>query len=153
MNLDNLVRHAVSLAEPDLLASGVTVTTGFRADQTIVQADPIQLQQVVLNLIKNAIDATSNMARDDRQMSLSTAIKDGSTVVLSVCDTGAGIAGEDHDRIFDAFFTKKTAGMGLGLAISRAIVDAHGGTLRLVKSDPKGSEFEIELPMASLDRA
>ena len=91
--------------------------------------------------------------RDNRQLRLSTAIKDGSTVVLSVCDTGAGIAEEDHDRVFDAFFTKKTAGMGLGLAISRAIVEGHGGTLRLVKSDPNGSEFEIELPMASLDRA
>ena len=72
---------------------------------------------------------------------------------MSVCDTGAGIAEDDHDRIFDAFFTKKTAGMGLGLAISRAIVDGHGGTLRLAKSDPKGSEFEIELPRALLDRA
>ena len=153
VNLDNLVRHAVSLPEPDLLVSGVTVSTDFRADQTIVQADPIQLQQVVLNLIKNSIDAMIDKGRDNRQLRLSTAIKDGSTVVLSVCDTGAGIAEEDHDRVFDAFFTKKTAGMGLGLAISRAIVEGHGGTLRIVKSDPNGSEFEIELPMASLDRA
>jgi len=94
-----------------------------------------------------------NTARDNRQLSLSIGFKGGSTVMLSVCDTGAGIAEEDHDRIFDAFFSKKTAGMGLGLAISRAIVDAHGGSLHLVKSDPKGSEFEIELPRASLDRA
>jgi len=153
VNLNNLVRHTVSLSEPDLLASGVTVSTDFRADQTVVRADPIQLQQVVLNLIRNAIDAMGNTARDDRQLSISTAIKDGSTVVMSVRDTGTGIAEEDHDRIFDAFFSKKTAGMGLGLAISRAIVDAHGGSLHLVKSDPKGSEFEIELPLASLDRA
>ncbi len=153
VNLNNLVRHTVSLSEPDLLASGVTVSTDFRADQTVVRADPIQLQQVVLNLIRNAIDAMGNTARVDRQLSLSTAIKDGSTVVMSVRDTGTGIAEEDHDRIFDAFFSAKTAGMGLGLAISRAIVDAHGGTLHLVKSDPKGSEFEIELPLASLGRA
>jgi signal transduction histidine kinase len=153
VNVDNLVRHAVALSEPDLLASGVTISTDFRADQAVVQADPIQLQQVVLNLIRNAIDALSTTARDNRQLSLSTEIKDGSTVVLSVCDTGAGIAEEDQDRIFDAFFTKKATGMGLGLAISRAIVDGHGGRLRLSKSDPKGSEFEIELPRASLDRA
>lgn len=153
VNLDNLVRHTVSLSEPDLLASGVSVSTDFRADQTVVRADPIQLQQVVLNLIRNAIDAMRNTTRNDRQLSLSTAIKDGSTVAMSVRDTGTGIAEEDHDRIFDAFFSKKTAGMGLGLAISRAIVDAHGGTLHLVRSDPKGSEFEIELPLASLDRA
>jgi len=153
VNVDNLVRHAVALSEPDLLASGVTISTDFRADQAVVQADPIQLQQVVLNLIRNAIDALSTTARDNRQLSLSTEIKDGSTVVLSVCDTGAGIAEEDQDRIFDAFFTKKTTGMGLGLAICRAIVDGHGGRLRLSKSDPKGSEFEIELPRASLDRA
>jgi len=153
VRLDNLVRHAVALSEPDLLASGVTISTDFRAEQAVVQADPIQLQQVILNLIRNAIDAMGNTARDNRQLSLSTGIKGRSTVLLSVCDTGAGIAEDDHDRIFDAFFTKKTAGMGLGLAISRAIVDGHGGTLRLAKSDPKGSEFEIELPRALLDRA
>jgi signal transduction histidine kinase len=153
VNLDNLVRHAVALSEPDLLASAVTVSTDFRTYQAVVLADPIQLQQVVLNLIKNSIDAMINKGRENRQLSLSTAIKDVSTIVLSVCDTGAGVAEEDHDRIFGAFFTKKTTGMGLGLAISRAIVDAHGGMLHLVKSDPNGSEFEIELPMASLDRA
>jgi signal transduction histidine kinase len=145
VNLENLVRHAVALSEPDLLASGIAVSTDFRADQATVQGDPTQLQQVVLNLIRNAVDAMGTTARDDRQLSFSTETKDGSTVVLSVCDTGAGIREEDQDRIFDAFFTKKTTGMGLGLAISRAIVDGHEGTLRLAKSDPNGSEFEIEL--------
>lgn len=153
VHLEELAQHAVTLSEPDLLASGIAVSTNFRADQTVVQADPIQLQQVFLNLIRNAIDAMGNTARDNRQLSLSTEIKGGSAVVLSVCDTGAGITEEDHDRIFDAFFTKKMAGMGLGLAISRAIVEGHGGTLRLVKSDPKGSAFEIELPRASHNRA
>jgi len=86
-------------------------------------------------------------------LSLSIGFKGGSTVMLSVCDTGAGIAEEDHDRIFDAFFTKKTAGMGLGLAISRAIMEGHGGKLHLAKSNPKGSEFVIEFPRPSLDRA
>lgn len=153
VNLEHLTRQAISLLEPDLLGSGVVVTTDFLAGQTIVHADPIQLQQAVLNLIRNAIDAMGNTARDNRQLSLSTKRRDRSTVVLSVRDTGTGVAKDDRDRIFDAFFTKTSVGMGLGLAISRAIVEAHGGTLRLVKSDTNGSEFEIQLPRASIDRA
>ncbi|WP_439374820.1 MASE4 domain-containing protein [Bradyrhizobium sp. DASA03120] len=146
VHLEALIRHAVTLSEHDLLASGTAVSTDFRGGRTIVRADPIQLQQVVLNLIRNSIDAMANTAPDNRQVTISMEADNGSTVVLSVSDSGTGIAKEDQDRIFDAFFTEKAAGMGLGLAISRAIVEGHGGTLRLVKSDPKGSVFEIELP-------
>jgi signal transduction histidine kinase len=79
-------------------------------------------------------------------LSLSTELKDRATVVLTVQDSGAGIAEEDLDRVFDAFFTRKTAGMGLGLAISRTIVEGHGGALRLAASGPQGSVFEVTLP-------
>jgi signal transduction histidine kinase len=89
VHLEDLARHALSLSEPDLLTTGTEVSTDFRAGQTVVQADPIQLQQVVLNLIRNAIDAMGNTARDDRQLSLSTGIKDGSTVVLSVSNSAS----------------------------------------------------------------
>lgn len=82
---------------------------------------------------------------NNRHLSLSIGTR-GSAVVLSVCDTGAGIPEADHNRISDAFLTKKAEGMGLGLAISRAIVEGHGGKLRLVRSDSNGSEFEVELP-------
>lgn len=146
VHVEDLTQHAITLAEPDLLASGIAVSTDFHGARTLVEADPIQLQQVLLNLIKNAIDAMSGATRDNRQLSFSTRIKEGATFVLSVLDTGSGIAEEDQERVFETFFTKKAAGMGLGLAISRAIVEGHGGTLRLVRSDPEGSEFEIQLP-------
>lgn len=153
VQLEDLVRHAVALSEADVLASGVAVSTDFRAGREMVRASPTQLQQVVLNLIRNAIDAMADTAPQARRLSLSTRIDDGSTLVLSVSDTGAGIATEDRDRIFDAFFTRKAAGMGLGLAISRAIVEGHEGTLRLVRSGPEGTELEIELPRVAVDGA
>lgn len=149
-SLELLARQALSLSEPDLLASQVVVSTDFRAGEARVQADPVQLQQVVLNLIRNAIDAMTGRSADDRYLSLSTELRNGTTAVLTVRDSGAGIAEEDHDRVFDAFFTRKTAGMGLGLAISRTIVEGHGGALRLAASGAQGSVFEVALPVSGV---
>jgi signal transduction histidine kinase len=105
------------------------------------------LQQVILNLIRNAIDAMSSVAPDRRRLRLTTEIRAGSTAVLSVQDNGVGIAAEDQHRIFDAFFTTKSSGMGLGLALSRTIVESHGGTVRLIRSGAEGSCFEVALPI------
>jgi signal transduction histidine kinase len=142
------VRQALSLAAPELLAHKVAVTTEFD-DHAQVNADTVQLQQVILNLIRNAIDAMRTVIPDDRRLRLATEIREGSMVVLSVHDGGAGIAPEDRDRIFDAFFSTKNSGMGLGLALSRTIVESHGGALLLARSGPEGSTFEIALPVSS----
>jgi signal transduction histidine kinase len=147
--LEDLARQALRLAEPELQANQVSVTTEFLDNRAHVYADATQLQQLILNLIRNAIDAMSSVAPELRQLGLATKIRKGSTVLLSVQDTGAGIPVVDHDRIFDAFFTTKPSGMGLGLAISRTIVENHGGSLRLAKSGPNGSIFEIALPMSA----
>jgi signal transduction histidine kinase len=144
----NLARQALSLSEPDLRANLVSVETEFRDDQVHVQADTVQMQQVILNLIRNAIEAINSLAPEERRVKLTTLVE-GSFVFLTVQDAGAGIPAEDRDRIFDAFFTTKNSGMGLGLAISRTIVEGHGGTLRLAGSGPKGSILEISLPIKS----
>jgi signal transduction histidine kinase len=115
------VRHALSLAEPELVANQVSLSTEFLDDHTKVLADTVQLQQVVLNLIRNAIDAMSLIAPDKRRLRLATQIREGSTAVLSIHDEGGGVSAADHNRIFDAFFTTKSSGMGLGLAISRTL--------------------------------
>jgi signal transduction histidine kinase len=149
VEMADCARRALNLAEPELLANQVSVTTELLAGHAQVHADTVLLQQVILNLIRNAIDAMSSVAPGDRRLRLATDLK-GSTVVLSIHDTGTGIPAGDHNRVFEAFFTSKNSGMGLGLAISRTIVESHGGALRLAGSGPEGSTFEFALPISSV---
>src|SRR6185312_11730745 len=106
-----------------------------------------QMQQVVLNLVKNAIEAMSQNAPEARLLRLSVRLEANSALLLSVQDSGTGIPLQDRDRIFDPFFTTKPAGTGLGLAICRTVVENHGGKLRLAESDSRGSTFEIVMPI------
>jgi signal transduction histidine kinase len=107
----------------------------------------MELQQVLLNLVRNAIDAMSSLPSEARRLELKTSFDGQSTVLVSVQDSGPGISAADRDRIFDAFFTTKPDGMGLGLAISSTLVANYGGKLRLVKSDFDGTIFELAIPV------
>ena len=147
--VEDLVRQALSLAEPDLLGRDVSVTTQFQEAVPHVYVDPAQLQQVLLNLIRNAIDAMDLIAPEQRHLRFATKLGDRSNVLISIRDTGAGIPEEAQHRVFDSFFTTKPSGMGLGLAISRTIVESHDGSLQLVESGPHGSTFEISLLIGS----
>jgi signal transduction histidine kinase len=149
--LADCVRKALALSQPELSAHQVSVTTSFQDNHAQVGADTVQLQQAILNLITNAIDAMSSIAPDDRELRMTTEVRGGSAVLI-VEDAGAGIPATDHDRIFDAFFTTKRSGTGLGLALGRTIVESHGGELRLAgSSGAKGSTFEIVLPISSAE--
>jgi C4-dicarboxylate-specific signal transduction histidine kinase len=106
----------------------------------------MQLQQVLVNLIKNAIDAMSSLSPEARRLRLTTDFDGHSTVLLAVQDFGPGIPAEDQERIFDPFFTTKSGGTGLGLAICCTLIANFGGRLRLAKSDSDGSIFEIAIP-------
>lgn len=109
----------------------------------------MQIQQVVLNLLRNSIDALSEKKGHARILQVAIQTDATSSVRLSVEDTGRGISAADQERIFDAFFTTKPNGMGLGLAICRTIIERHAGKLDLLKSSPRGSIFEISLPLAA----
>jgi signal transduction histidine kinase len=146
-SMEDVARQVLRLVEHDLQVNEVSVVTKFRDDLPPLHADTTQLQQVILNLVKNAIDAMSSVAPDGRSLHLATGLEGNSIVLLSVKDSGGGIPSEDQDRIFEPFFTTKAAGMGLGLAICRTIVEDHGGKLRLAKSDSRGSIFEFTLPV------
>jgi signal transduction histidine kinase len=148
-SVEQIVRHALTLAEPELQAGQVIAATELLDSGTQVSVDVAQLQQVILNLIRNAIEAMSSSATGTRRLKLKTEIGERSSILISVHDSGAGIPTDHHERIFDAFFTTKVSGMGLGLAISRAIVENHGGALRLLRSGPDGSIFEVALPTGS----
>jgi len=138
---------ALRLLKHDLQINGVSVTAEFQGNLPEVQIDGVELQQVLLNLVRNAIDAMSSSPPEARRLRLNTSFDGQSTVLMSVQDSGPGISAVDRERIFDPFFTTKPGGMGLGLAISSTLVANHGGKLRLVKSDSDGSIFELALPV------
>jgi signal transduction histidine kinase len=145
--VEDVVRLVLRLLQHDLQISEVSVATQFQGDLPEVHIDGTQLQQVLLNFIKNAIDAMNAVAPEARRLLMTTSCDGHSSVSLSVQDSGPGIPVEDQDRLFDQFFTTKSDGMGLGLAICLTVVERHGGKLQLVKSDSDGSIFEIEIPV------
>ena len=151
IHLDDVAREVLGLLQHDLESSQVTVATEHLVNLPPVRADRIQLQQIVLNLVKNAIEAMSSVPAGSRQVRLVTRLNGNSTVLLSVQDSGHGITAEHQGRIFDPFFTTKPTGMGLGLAICRTVAQDHGGNLRLVETSCHGSIFEIELPIGPTD--
>jgi signal transduction histidine kinase len=145
--VEDVARLALRLLQHNLQINEVSVATEFEDNLPAVHIDDTQLQQVLLNLVKNAIDAMESTAPEARRLRLTTSVGGHSTVLLSVQDSGPGIPVEDRQRIFDPFFTTKSGGMGLGLAICSTVVERHGGKLRLVKSDSDGSIFELAIPV------
>jgi C4-dicarboxylate-specific signal transduction histidine kinase len=134
------------MVENDLRTHGVSVSTEFQEDVPEVVGDPTQLQQVLLNLVKNAIDAISIGPATINAIRLITTYDGKSVVSIYVQDTGPGVTFDNEHQIFSPFFTTKSSGMGLGLSISRRIIEDHGGDLRLTETSSKGCTFEITLP-------
>jgi signal transduction histidine kinase len=148
VQLNDVSRLVMQLSRHDLLSGGVTATTDYQEELPLINADPTQLQQVILNLVKNAIDAMHDRPLGERRLRLATGSDGNSDVSFYIRDSGPGVPIEDCERIFDPFFTTKATGMGLGLSICKTIIEEHGGTLRLTKNGPRGSTFEIALPIA-----
>jgi signal transduction histidine kinase len=153
IHLDDVARQALGWMQQDLLLSEVAVAIEFQSDLPKIYADRTLLQQVVLNLVRNAIDAMNSTPRRARCLRLETRLNGHSSVLLSVHDTGPGITADDSKRVFEPFFTTKPTGMGLGLSICQTIVQEHGGNLRLAKTDADGCIFEMTLPIAATNDA
>jgi signal transduction histidine kinase len=149
IHINDISRQVLSLLEHDLHVHGVAVTTQYQDDLPQIRADRTLLQQALLNLVKNAIDAMALVGPRTRRLGLMTRLDGNSSVVISVEDSGCGVAAEHQDRLFEPFFTSKPTGTGLGLSICRTIVEDHDGELRLTKTDSRGSTFEIALPFDS----
>jgi signal transduction histidine kinase len=120
--------------------------TDFADDLQEVTASRVQLQQVIFNLITNAIEAMSSVSGRDRCLAIVTRCEQQTSIVILIEDAGSGIDPVHLDHIFDPFFTTKSNGMGLGLAISRSIVEAHGGRLWAAPRSPYGTAFYIQVP-------
>jgi len=149
VEINRLAREVLRMVEHDLHVHGVSISTEFEESVPLVRADPIQLQQVILNLVRNAIDAIAISPTNTKAIRLMTTYDGKSVVSIYVQDTGPGIVTENETQIFDPFFTTKTSGMGLGLSISRRIIEDHGGDLRLTETSSKGCTFKITLPTSS----
>jgi C4-dicarboxylate-specific signal transduction histidine kinase len=148
LSLGSLLKDCVCLLRSRLTADQVQVKTAIAADLPDVLGDSIQLQQVVLNLLLNACDALADAAPEDRRIVVAAQReKNGHFVHVSVSDRGPGIDADGLERVFDAFFTTKPNGLGLGLAICRQIVAAHGGRLWATLNEGRGTVFHLTLPV------
>jgi len=147
LDVNKVIREVLVLAHSELITAGVAVHTKLAADVPTVLGDRVQLQQVLLNLIMNAIDAMI-VIRDRPRKLLITSAKDAEEVLVQVQDSGQGLDPEHVHRIFDSFFTTKAEGTGMGLSISRSIMEAHGGRLRAMPGFPHGAVFQMGLPKA-----
>ena len=146
LRLNGLIHETIAIARGDLKSANITVQTALAAQLPAIDGHKGQLQQVVLNIVTNAIDAMRSVADRERVLKVKSALSPPDHVELSIEDTGTGIHPDDMERIFDTFFTTKSTGMGMGLAICRSIVEAHGGTLSVYAREPHGSVFRIVLP-------
>ena len=117
-------------------------------DETIakVNADPIQLQQVLLNLITNGLDAMEGMKTEKKVLTISTSAKNSTSLLISIADVGAGISNDKLEEVFEPFHTSKSDGIGLGLAISKSIIESHGGKIWAENNASTGARFVVLLP-------
>ena len=145
LDLNELVREALSLAHGDLATRGVEAELQLASELPAVEGDPIQLQQVMLNLIMNASEAMAGARGEQRRLKLRTITAAGS-VHISVIDNGPGFPAEVYEKLFEPFYTTKPQGLGLGLSISRSIIAAHGGKLWGVSKPGRGASFHLSLP-------
>jgi PAS domain S-box-containing protein len=148
VSLNEIIREDLALVEAELQSHHIAVRTTLNDALPQVLCDRVQLQQVILNLINNAIEAMNAVSDGSRILQLKTELEDGGNVRITVHDSGPGIDAENAERIFDRFFTTKSQGMGMGLSICRFIVEAHGGHLWVEAGFQRGSVFSISLPVA-----
>jgi PAS domain S-box-containing protein len=147
LDINDAIRAVMALAEREVRRSGITLQTDLAEHVPPVVADRVQLQQVILNLVMNGIDAMSPVADRPRQLLLRSRRHDSDHILVAVQDSGIGIERRNLDKIFDTFYTTKPQGMGMGLAISRSIVENHGGKLWARPNDGPGMTFEFALPV------
>ena len=149
VEINSLVREVLRMVENDVRVQGIAIASELQEDLPRIAGDQIQLQQVILNLVKNAIDALVLPGPEKaKNIRVVTSRGPNSGVSLLVQDTGPGITPEREANIFDPFFTTKSSGMGLGLSISRRIIEDHSGSLRLIETNSNGCTFEITLPVS-----
>jgi signal transduction histidine kinase len=149
LDVNETIHEVIALAHSEVQRNGVALETQLSEDVPVILADRIQLQQVVLNLMMNAIEAMSGAGEGPRELLVRSGTDESQGVLVSVQDSGPGFDPKSLDHLFDAFYTTKPQGLGMGLAISRSIVEAHGGRLWATANAPHGAVFQFTLPIGS----
>jgi len=146
VDLNEAIEEVMALVRGELLKHQVALSMRLGEGLLLVHADRVQLQQVVLNLILNAIEAIISVGDESRELVIGTEVVAKDTLLVAVQDSGPGVAPENRERIFESFFTTKAGGVGIGLSICRSIVDAHSGRLWVDSHAPRGAVFRFTLP-------
>ena len=149
LDVNDIVQHVLDLSRGAIDRQRVVARTELAASPLLVMADPIQLQQVIVNLVTNALEAMIGIVDRPRQLTIRSEVERGVAVVLTIEDSGRGLDPEQISRIFDSFYTTKPGGIGVGLAISRSIIEAHGGALWASPAMRCGARVGFTLPLAT----
>jgi signal transduction histidine kinase len=146
IDLNEATREVIALSLSELQSNRITVRHQFAENLPVVKGDRIQLQQVILNLVRNASDAMRDVDNRPRQLMIKTESDDGDYVRLIVRDSGVGLDPKIADQLFESFYTTKDDGMGIGLSVSRSIIAAHQGRIWAAANDGPGSTFAFSIP-------
>ena len=146
MDLNDATREVIALSMSDLQRHRVLLRAELADDLPLITANRVQLQQVILNLLRNASDAMAGVDDGRRQLLIRTARDEGDRVRLTVQDVGVGLEAHLMDKLFQAFYTTKSGGMGIGLSVSRSIIERHGGRLWGEPNDGPGATFVFSIP-------
>lgn len=147
INLNDLVKAITHMVEPDATANFCKIKTSLTANLPPIEGDPIQIQQAVINLVRNAFDAMRDAPPSRRNVEIATSYNGDGAIGVAVRDYGPGISEAIRNRLFEQFFTTKDEGLGMGLAIVRSIIEAHGGTISAENAQGGGARFHFRLPV------
>jgi len=147
LDVNDVVKEVIALVQRELTSHRVSLRTELAPALPMILGDRVQLQQVMINLVMNGIEAMQSVTDRPRELVVRSCQDDAHQVLASVTDYGVGISSENADRLFNAFFTTKTTGMGMGLSICRSIMEAHGGRLWATANVPYGATFQFTLPV------
>ena len=146
LEINGAIREAIEFTRGEAAKNGVSVKTNLATGLPLIEGDRVQLQQVILNLIINAVEAMSCISEGPRELLISSGKADSNSVRVAVQDSGPGLAPAALEQVFEAFYTTKSSGLGIGLAICRSIVEAHGGRLWASANVPRGATFQFTVP-------
>jgi signal transduction histidine kinase len=149
LDVNDVVKEVIALVQRELTSHRVSLLTELAPALPIILGDRVQLQQVIINLVINGIEAMQSVTDRPRELVIRSGQDDTRQVLVSVADCGVGITAENADRLFNAFFTTKSSGMGMGLSICRSIMEAHGGRLWATANVPHGATFQFTLPLSA----
>jgi C4-dicarboxylate-specific signal transduction histidine kinase len=149
LDLNDAAREVLALSSSDLQRGRVVLQTELADDLPRVRGDRVQLQQVILNLLRNALDAMSDIHDRPRQLLLRTESEGADGVRLTVRDSGVGVDDASLDKLFDVFYSTKSEGMGVGLAVSRSIIESHRGRIWAAANEDSGATFAFTIPSGS----